>query len=193
MGHSLKNKNVTLVGIKKNSVKAHLNVILKKANTFFDEDIRDKKRTRQLAYYRYVYFYIAKKMFGDSISLTEIGKSVGKDHATVIYGVKRVEESEKYDKNLYGMMRSFLEYCSIEDEENKDILEFAKKLDIESLTEEVLRLRANELTFPILAKINSFLKECDEDIKESLLFKIETIYQLNKKLNDARESSIAAS
>lgn len=193
MGHSLKNKNVTLVGIKKNSVKAHLNVILNKANAFFEEDIRDKKRTRQLAYYRYVYFYIAKKMFGDSISLTEIGKSVGKDHATVIYGVKRVEESEKYDKNLYSIMRSFLEYCSIEDEENKDILEFAKKLDIESLTEEVLRLRTNELSFPILAKINSFLKECDEDIKESLLFKIETIYQLNKKLNDARESSIANS
>ena len=132
-------------------------------------------------------------MFGNRISLTEIGKSVNRDHATVIYGIKRVEEAEKYDKKLYMMLRGFLEYCSIEDDENKDILEFAKKLDIQSLTEEVLRLRSNQLSFPILAQINTFLMECEEDIKESFLFKIETIYQLNKKLNDARKNNTTAS
>lgn len=193
MARLSKSNGMTIGSIRRNSVKAHLNVILKKANKFFEEDITKERRTANLAYCRYVYFYTARKMFGDVISLTEIGRSVNKDHATVIYGIKRAEEAEKYDKKLYTMLRSFLEYCSIEDEENKDILEFAKKLDIESLTEEVLRLRANELTFPILAEINSFLKECDEEIKESFLFKIKTIYELNKKLNDVRKSSITAS
>jgi hypothetical protein len=193
MEHSLKSSDITMGAIRKSSIRAHLNVILKKANKFFEDDITRKVRTEDLAYCRYVYFYVVKKMFGNRISLTEIGKSVNRDHATVIYGIKRVEEAEKYDKKLYMMLRGFLEYCSIEDDENKDILEFAKKLDIQSLTEEVLRLRSNQLSFPILAQINTFLMECEEDIKESFLFKIETIYQLNKKLNDARKNNTTAS
>jgi hypothetical protein len=193
MEHSLKSSDITMGAIRKSSIRAHLNVILKKANKFFEDDITRKARTEDLAYYRYIYFYVAKKMFGRRISLTEIGKSVNRDHATVIYGIKRVEDAEKYDKKLYMMLRGFLEYCSIEDDENKDILEFAKKLDIESLTEEVLKLRSNQLSFPILAQINTFLMECEEDIKESFLFKIETIYQLNKKLNDARKNNTTAS
>jgi hypothetical protein len=193
MEHSLKSSDITMGAIRKSSIRAHLNVILKKANKFFEDDITRKARTEDLAYYRYIYFYVAKKMFGRRISLTEIGKSVNRDHATVIYGIKRVEDAEKYDKKLYMMLRGFLEYCSIEDDENKDILEFAKKLDIESLTEEVLKLRSNQLSFPILAQINTFLMECEEDIKESFLFKIETIYQLNKKLDDARKNNTTAS
>jgi hypothetical protein len=191
MEHSSKNNGFTIGTIRRSSVKAHLNVILRKANQFFEEDLSNNTRARKIAYYRYVYFYVAKKMFGDRISLTDIGLSVNRDHATVIHGIKRVEESEKYDKELYGMLRAFLEYCSIEDDENKDILDFARKMDIESLTEEVLRLRTNQLSFPILAKINRFLMECDDENRESLLLKIKTIYELNKKVYDVRNKVTA--
>lgn len=191
MEHSLKSNTPTIGSIKKNSVRAHLNVVLKKANQFFEDDLSRKTRTRQMAYYRYVYFYVAKKMFGDKISLTDIGLSVNKDHATVIYGIKKVESSKVFDPQLHTLLRSFLEYCSSKDEENKDILEYARKMDIESLTEEVLRLRANQLSFPILAEINSFLNECDKETRESLLLKIKTVYELNKKVYDVRNKVTA--
>jgi hypothetical protein len=68
----------------------------------FDEtgvDIADKTRTRTKVEYRSLYFNIIK-MLEPKLSFREIGESVNKDHATVIYGINQYEIFIKYNKTL---------------------------------------------------------------------------------------------
>jgi len=67
------------------------------------QDIKAKKRTRDIAFPRQVAMYLSK-MLTDS-SLSEIGKNFGgKDHSTVIHACKlideRVKKDEEFDKKI---------------------------------------------------------------------------------------------
>ncbi|RJQ48970.1 MAG: chromosomal replication initiator protein DnaA [Nitrospiraceae bacterium] len=63
------------------------------------QDIRAKKRTRDIAFPRQVAMYLSK-MLTDS-SLSEIGKNFGgKDHSTVIHACKLIEERRKKDEEF---------------------------------------------------------------------------------------------
>lgn len=192
MEHLLKSSKAELPSMKKMSTQAKLKPIIDKIEFFFEVSLRDPKRRRKTAYARYIYFHTVRKMFEDQISLMDIGESVGRDHSTVIHGIRMVEQSEKYNKFLFDMLNRFSNFCQVGLNEDSDVKEYYASRDIEALTREILRLRTKETSFPILAKLNTFLLNCDEDIKESVLFKIETIYQLNKKINDGRKSSTTA-
>ena len=63
------------------------------------QDMKARKRTKEIANARQVAMYIAKQHTG--LSLSEIGKYFGgKDHATVIYACKQIEEKRVKDENL---------------------------------------------------------------------------------------------
>jgi chromosomal replication initiator protein len=63
------------------------------------QDIKAKKRTRDIAFPRQVAMYLSK-MLTDS-SLNEIGKNFGgKDHSTVIHACKLIDERRKKDDEL---------------------------------------------------------------------------------------------
>jgi len=63
------------------------------------QDIRAKKRTKEIANARQIAMYIAKR--NTNLSLSEIGRYFGgKDHATVIYACKQIEEKRGKDENL---------------------------------------------------------------------------------------------
>lgn len=63
------------------------------------QDIKAKKRTRDIAFPRQVAMYLSK-ILTDS-SLSEIGKSFGgKDHSTVIHACKLIEERTKSDEDF---------------------------------------------------------------------------------------------
>jgi len=56
--------------------------------------MKSKKRTKEIAIPRQVAMYISKQLTGSSLS--DIGKNFGgKDHATVIYACKQIEEEGK--------------------------------------------------------------------------------------------------
>jgi chromosomal replication initiator protein len=62
-------------------------------------EIRGKKRTKEIVNARQIAMYIAKKL--TALSLSEIGRAFGgKNHATVIYACKLIEDKRRADENL---------------------------------------------------------------------------------------------
>lgn len=63
------------------------------------QDIKSKKRTKEIANARKIAMYITKKL--TNLSLAEIGNAFGgKDHATVIYACKQIEKERQKDEAL---------------------------------------------------------------------------------------------
>ena len=78
-------------------------IISEVANTYnvSENDILSNRRTASLARARQVAMYIARETTG--LSFKQIGENFGKDHSTVLYNVRQVEEfiSDKpYEKAL---------------------------------------------------------------------------------------------
>ncbi|MGD0283051.1 MAG: chromosomal replication initiator protein DnaA [Dissulfurispiraceae bacterium] len=71
------------------------------------QDIKARKRTKEIANARQIAMYIAKKQ--TNLSLSEIGRYFGgKDHATVIYACKQIEEKRGKDENLNKSIENIL-------------------------------------------------------------------------------------
>ncbi len=63
------------------------------------QDIKAKKRTRDIAFPRQIAMYLSKVL--TELSLSDIGKNFGgKDHSTVIHACKQVEERRKKDEDF---------------------------------------------------------------------------------------------
>jgi chromosomal replication initiator protein len=63
------------------------------------QDLKAKKRTKEVASARQIAMYLSKRF--TNLSLTEIGNAFGgKDHATVIYACKQIEERKAKDPAL---------------------------------------------------------------------------------------------
>ncbi|MEW6002023.1 MAG: chromosomal replication initiator protein DnaA [Nitrospirota bacterium] len=70
-------------------------------------DMKVKKRTKEVAFPRQVAMYLTKKL--TEMSLSDIGKNFGgKDHATVIYGCKQVEDRMAKDDVFSRMIENLL-------------------------------------------------------------------------------------
>lgn len=75
-------------------------------------EIKARKRTKELANARQIAMYLTKKH--TSLSLSEIGRLFGgKDHATVLYACRQVEEKRQRDENfnrlIEGINRKILD------------------------------------------------------------------------------------
>jgi chromosomal replication initiator protein len=71
-------------------------------------DIKAKRRTKDISLPRQVAMYLCKQ--GTNASLNDIGKIFGgKDHATVIYGCKQVEERRAKDETFNRMIENLLQ------------------------------------------------------------------------------------
>ncbi|MBI5213776.1 MAG: chromosomal replication initiator protein DnaA [Nitrospirae bacterium] len=63
------------------------------------QELKTKKRTKEVANARQIAMYITKQL--TQLSLSEIGRSFGgKDHATVIYACKQIEDKRSRDETL---------------------------------------------------------------------------------------------
>lgn len=63
------------------------------------QNFYSSSRTRTFAYPRQIAMYLCKRL--TSSSITDIGKKIGgKDHATVIYGIEKIEKALATDVNL---------------------------------------------------------------------------------------------
>jgi chromosomal replication initiator protein len=70
-------------------------------------DIKAKRRTKDVAFPRQVAMYLSKQV--TNASLSDIGKhSGGKDHATVIYACKQIEERRNKDETFNRMIDNLL-------------------------------------------------------------------------------------
>ena len=97
--------------------------------------LKKKTRTRDMAYARAVYYKLAKRYTVKS--LTSIGELVGRDHATVLHGLKLFDEAVMYSEPLKVVYDSFsinVENKNLEDADSN-------MLDIKKLAEQNKRLR----------------------------------------------------
>lgn len=70
-------------------------------------DIKAKKRTKEVALPRQIAMCLSKQL--TNLSLSDIGKNFGgKDHATVIYACKQVEEKRAKDESFNKMIEALL-------------------------------------------------------------------------------------
>jgi chromosomal replication initiator protein len=66
-------------------------------------DMKAKKRTKEVALPRQIAMYLSKQL--TSLSLSDIGKNFGgKDHATVIYACKQIEDKRSKDEVFHRMI-----------------------------------------------------------------------------------------
>lgn len=71
------------------------------------QELKARKRTKEVALPRQIAMYLAKQL--TACSLSDIGKNMGgKDHATVIYACKQIEERRRKDENFNRMIESLL-------------------------------------------------------------------------------------
>jgi len=110
-----------------------LNNLIKLVSEHSGLDITKKTRKREYVEARAVYYKLAR---AESYSLTDIGKSVGVDHATVIHSLNNFHLIEKYNKKFYSI------YLSLSlDEDQKDY--FSIKNELLSLRNDYKVLRDN--------------------------------------------------
>ena len=70
-------------------------------------DMKAKKRTKEVALPRQIAMYLSKDL--TNLSLNDIGKNFGgKDHATVIYACKQIEEKRSQDESFNRMVENLL-------------------------------------------------------------------------------------
>lgn len=70
-------------------------------------DIKARKRTKEVALPRQIAMYLSKQL--TSLSLNDIGKNFGgKDHATVIYSCKQIEDKRAKDEAFNRMIENLL-------------------------------------------------------------------------------------
>ncbi len=85
--------------------------IQKKVCDFYNiklTDIKARKRTKDIALPRQVAMYIGKQI--TDLSLNDIGKAFGgKDHATVIYACKQIEDRRGKDETFNRMIENLLQ------------------------------------------------------------------------------------
>ncbi len=65
-------------------------------------EIKSKKRTRKITEARQVYMYIARDILNES--LITIGKTIGRDHSTVLHGIKKIEQKLNTDAEFYDIV-----------------------------------------------------------------------------------------
>ncbi|GAB4388605.1 MAG: chromosomal replication initiator protein DnaA [Thermodesulfovibrionales bacterium] len=71
------------------------------------QDLKAKKRTKQIALPRQIAMYLAREL--TDASLSEIGKQMGgKDHATVIYACKQIEARRAKDDSFDRMIENLI-------------------------------------------------------------------------------------
>jgi hypothetical protein len=78
-------------------------------NTFFNVSIEKSTKTNDEVYARLIYYNLYK-IINPNITLSALGETVNRDHSTVIYSLKRFNESYLYDKRFKYLYDSFMLY-----------------------------------------------------------------------------------
>lgn len=79
-----------------------VNRLIKECNRVCNADITSKSRVRKLVYARAVFYTIVKSLH-PKLSLTAIGNLVNRDHATVLFGLRKAKETYMKDVMYQAM------------------------------------------------------------------------------------------
>lgn len=104
----------------------------------FSANLNEKSRSRYLVYTRAVYFKLCRKY--THLTLSAIGKTVGKDHATVLHGIRLYDEQvtrySPFHKKVYKSIAK-----KISGKIDMENLIYQSKIN--DLTEQIEKLQKN--------------------------------------------------
>ena len=67
------------------------------------DDLKSKKRTRELSYPRHIAMYLSREL--TDLSLPKVGEAFGgRDHTTVIHGCEKIAADLKTDQTLNSIL-----------------------------------------------------------------------------------------
>jgi len=88
-------KSIELSDLTKENI---LKTICKELQMDFDEVKNRKTRKKEFVYARQLYSYFCRNFINES--LNNIGKFINKDHATIIWGNKQINNYYEFDKGV---------------------------------------------------------------------------------------------
>ncbi len=101
--------------------------IRKLIEDYFEVNLSEKTRRREVVQYRYLYYSLAYTHAVDGRSLRSVGETVGGfNHATVLHGIRQYENLYQYDRTYKSLVRPFL--MDIEQELNDGSIEYKRTL-----------------------------------------------------------------
>jgi hypothetical protein len=161
-------------------------IILKETNI----DINIDRRDRELVEMRALYYTILKDI-NKKYTLQEIGDSVNKNHATVIYGLKEFKNFRRFNNDLDDLYKKIYKYFDLQYEDgykdNDKLVLDISDLMIQNnvLKEEIETIKAKQLKFDykIIEKLNNLLdKTKDTEHHNVMIIRLEAIYDMNMKV-----------
>ena len=161
-------------------------IILKETNI----DINIDRRDRELVEMRSLYYTILKDI-NKKYTLQEIGDSVNKNHATVIYGLKEFKNFRRFNTDLDELYKKISKYFDLQYEngynDNDKLVLDISDLMIQNniLKEEIEILKAKQFNFnyKIIEKLNDLLdKTKGTEHQEVMILRLQAIYDMNMKI-----------
>jgi hypothetical protein len=154
-------------------------------------DIRKNSRLRHVVEYRNMYFYIMRKL-DPKMPLRCIGETVGKNHATVLHGIKMYQIFERYNSVLEKIKNRIFDAFFIKDEHDLDKyveesqVKYLKGVikDLEyKLEKKIETSDVKKYDFSIINDLNELLLEHrDRPSYDVLVMKLEAFRDLNLKM-----------
>jgi len=104
---------------------------------FYNIKLDNKTRERKYVYARAIYYYVSKNYSNYNIS--QIARSLNKNHATVIYALKELPNMLKFDKNLKQDFFFIRELCNFHNKPDMDLEELLHKYNTLVIEYDILK------------------------------------------------------
>lgn len=120
--------------------------IIETLKNVYGSDFTIRKRTHELYQIRKIYYKLCRELIPD-MSLNRTGKSIGRDHATVVHSLKSFDEIKK-DKRLYSIYIECLRLLNEYNEFLSQEIQYHNLLNIiDRLKQENLELRTKVYSY----------------------------------------------
>lgn len=104
---------------------------------FYNIKLDNKSRERKYVYARAIYYYVCRKY--SNYNLAQIGKSLNKNHATVLHGIRELPHILKFDKKLKQDFFFICELCNFHNKPVMDLEELLHKYNALVIKYDILK------------------------------------------------------
>ena len=104
---------------------------------FYNIKLDDKSRFRKFIYARAMYYYICSKH--TTYNISEIGRSLNKNHATVLHSIDQFPYMLKFDKKLNEDFFYICELCNFNNKPKIDLEELLHKYNALVIQYDILK------------------------------------------------------
>lgn len=162
-----------------------INQIKEDVSEFFNLDLSSKTRDAKHFRARSVFYKLCFNLYYNP-TYQAVGEAVNRDHATVIHSIRNWDNNLKYDYDMRKAYEALVNrYKNYGDMSFSDILiQINKKEEeVEKLKNEVdfLKNKNKDSGFKEIDSLKQLLQDMSDDEQASLRFKLDALYNLNKR------------